>query len=207
MKTFFAWQGGEGGDFVMHMIYWHVYGTIPNVNAIGRQEIAKPVMNFKINTHRLIKCHVPWTDRYFLNTKQKSIILLHNPDPVVWAKKRVIKLADDPKLQLTGKRHLDKKILSAFKQNDLEEAYYWAAGYYINIRENYRYSMQKLLDKTAHLLIENNMITIDDVTNTVQSVMRYLGLDDTLSTDMQTEIQTYSKKQQHIIDTTWNYIV
>ena len=207
MNIFFAWQGGDGGDFVMQMIYWLMGGEKPNVNKDGKQDITRSVKNFKVNSHRFIKCHVPWQDQYFLNTKDKKLILLDNIDPIIWAKKRVIKLASEKHLQVTGRRSLDKKILKALNEKNIRTAYYWSASYWINCHKHYRKDIQHTLDKTEHIVIENNMVTLDEVTDTVQSVMRCLDLDDTLSTDVQTEIKKYVRKQQYIIDTHWDFVL
>ena len=64
-----------------------------------------------------------------------------------------------------------------------------------------------IFDNTEHIVIENNMVTVDEVTDTIQSVMRCLDLDDTLSTDVQTEIKKYVRKQQYIIDTHWDFVL
>ena len=207
MKTFFAWQGGDGGDFVMQLIYWLAHNQKPDVNELGRQVITRAVRNFEVNGHTFIKCHVPWKDQYFLDTKDKMLILLYNTDPIVWAKKRVTKLSNEFTLQVTGQRYIDKQILKALKEKDFPTAYYWSASHWISSHEHYRKDIQKTLDNTEHIVIENNMVTVDEVTDTIQSVMRCLDLDDTLSTDVQTEIKKYVRKQQYIIDTHWDFVL
>jgi len=207
MKIFFAWQGGDGGDFVMQMIYWLTHGEKPNVDKVGKQSISRQVRNFKANNHTFIKCHVPWKDQYFLDTKDKMLILLYNTDPIIWTKKRITKLANEPTLQVIGKRYPDKQILKALKKKDFQTVYYWSASHWISSHEYYRTNIQQTLDNTEHFVIENDMVTVDEVTHTIQSVMRCLDLDDTLSTDMQTEIKIYVRKQKYLIDQPWDYIV
>ena len=206
MNTFLCFNGGDGGDFVMQMVYWYVHGEKPNVDEFGRQELSKSVENFAVGNHNLIKCHVPWTDKNFLGAKNKRIILLYNPDPVVWNKKRVTKLRDI-RYQATGVRSIDKKIVKALKQKDFKTVYALGSSYWVESHKFYRKDIQGTLDKTEHLLLENNMVSVDDVTNTIQFVMQYLDIDNLLSTEMISECEAYAEKQKHIIDTQWDYIV
>ena len=207
MKTFFAWQGGDGGDFVMHMIYWLAHGMKPNINQYGRQIIDKKVRNFVVDKHTLIKTHVPWKDKSFLACDQRRLILLHNPDPIFWTKKRIVKLHQLEDLQMTGKRPADKKIAQALRQKDFKTAYYWGASHWFALHKQYRKDIQNTLDTPEHLCIEHNMTTLEEVKSTITSVMEYLDIDSELSTEMISECKTYVEKQKHIIDTQWDYIV
>ena len=106
----------------------------------------------------------------------------------------VTKLSNEFTLQVTGQRYIDKQILKALKEKNIRTAYYWSASYWMDCHKHYRKDIQKTLDNTEHIVIENNMVTLDEVTDTIQSVMRCLDLDDTLPTDVQTEIKPIEAK-------------
>jgi len=148
-----VWQGGEGGDFLMSMVNYMLNGIPPTINKNGTaNQSADFTWQFGKNGSRCRKAHALWgTNEEFLNAKDKTVIWLNNPDPIIWAKKKLLKVLPDfwgkrlwnPKLdiveynpvnkteteQFTGVRVFDSKILKAYakwelaiKQKDWGEA-------------------------------------------------------------------------------------
>ena len=195
---FFAWQGGEGGDFLMSMINYMLNGVEPTINSNGTAiESNDFTWKFARNGSRCIKVHVPWEEDAFTNAKNRKIIWLTNPDTTIWAKKRLLKLRlnlgksknwmftnskfnrkEQAKWSdaFTGNSFIDKKIVTAYKDNDLEKVYYWYYPWLQKMKSKYYDDkMEKLIENLPHVVVRSNMHTRDEIKKALETTLSYLG--------------------------------
>ena len=195
----------------MSMVNYMLNGIPPTINKNGTANQSKDfTWQFGKNGSRCLKAHSPWeTNEKFLNAKDKTVIWLTNPDPIIWAKKKLLKISQDSwrnqswnpvsktgAEQFTGIRVIDKKIMKAYAKNNLKEVYYWYYPHLEKRRVDYNIKMENIISDHPHIILNYNMETVEEIISALERSLAFIGRPWNQHDKLKQTEQRYNKLQR-----------
>ena len=204
-NVYFTWFGGEGGDFLMGLLYLCLTGEQNfYINQHGQCMDATP--EFTYNNFKFLKEHCVFTDKKFKQTKNKFVFYIKNPDRSLHLKKKLGKVSDFIISFPPPPKPFVKKMFTAFKSNDFQTVYYYLYLNFVTIHDRYQTSTQKALYQVPHQIIDSNLVTAHEIISALKIINDNCNLNISFTPKILSIIDHYVEKQQQYTNLDWPHL-